>query len=74
MVTHGSGNFGARSEHRDMESNLLLFLPAKSPLQTTFRHEWNSFCDFAGKAESEPAGKPLAWHLRMALPYIRSFF
>jgi CDP-diacylglycerol--glycerol-3-phosphate 3-phosphatidyltransferase len=74
MVTHGSGNFGARSEHRDMESNLLLFLPAKSPLQRTFRHEWNSFCDFAGKAETEPAGKPLAWHLRMALPYIRSFF
>lgn len=74
MVTHGSGNFGARSEHRDMESNLLLFLPAKSPLQATFRHEWNSFCDFAGKAETEPAGEPLAWHLRMALPYIRTFF
>jgi CDP-diacylglycerol--glycerol-3-phosphate 3-phosphatidyltransferase len=74
MVTHGSGNFGARSEHRDMESNLLLFLPAKSPLQTTFAREWNSFCDFVGAAETEPAGKPLAWHLRMALPYIRSFF
>jgi CDP-diacylglycerol--glycerol-3-phosphate 3-phosphatidyltransferase len=74
MVTHGSGNFGARSEHRDMESNLLLFLPAKSPLQTTFAHEWNSFCDHTGKPESEPVGEPLAWHWRMALPYIRSFF
>jgi CDP-diacylglycerol--glycerol-3-phosphate 3-phosphatidyltransferase len=74
MVTHGSGNFGARSEHRDMESNLLLFFPEKSPIQTKFVQEWNSFCEFAGSAETEPAAQPLAWHLRLALPYIRSFF
>lgn len=74
MVTHGSGNFGGRSEYIDMESNLLLLLPSKSPLQSTFRAEWNSLCDFASSRDSSESDKPLAWYLRMALPYIRTFF
>jgi hypothetical protein len=40
-----------RADRGPLESILLLFLPAKSPLQTMITHEWNSFGDFVGKGQ-----------------------
>lgn len=54
LVTHGSGNFGYRSEDRDIESHLLLVLPPKSPLATSCCNEWNfQLCEFATSNDPE---------------------
>ena len=70
-VTHGSGNFGARSEYRDMESNLILVFPPRSPLAVQHVQEWNQMCEYASQNEKT---QPLPWTLRLTLPFIRSFF
>ena len=40
-VVCGSGNYGARSETLDMESNCILILPPDSPLQQPAQQEWH---------------------------------
>ena len=52
-VTHGSGNFGARSEYRDMESNLLMVFPPKSPVAAQHVDEWNEMAEYAAPEENE---------------------
>ena len=72
-VTHGSGNFGERSQFRDMESNLYLVLPLGSPLIRQHRNEWNAMCDYAVPAK-ETAPQELQWYMRLALPWIKRYF
>lgn len=72
-VTHGSGNFGERSEYLDMESNLFLVLPQGSPLIEQHRQEWNGMCDYAVRVdETEP--QELHWYIRLLLPSIKRYF
>lgn len=78
-VTHGSGNYGARSAYCDMESNLILILcdgdgnSSSLPVHTMFQNEWNEMCNHAAPAESEEI-QPLSRKLRLLLPVIRPFF
>ena len=72
-VTHGSGNYGQRSQFRDMESNLYLILPPGSPLADQYKEEWNTMCAYAvllGECEEQE----LKWHLRWLLPWLKKFF
>ena len=72
-VAHGSGNYGMRSQFRDMESNLFLFLPEHSNLISDHKQEWNEMCQFASRAQNEDINDldPL---LKFSLPAIKSFF
>jgi CDP-diacylglycerol--glycerol-3-phosphate 3-phosphatidyltransferase len=72
-VTHGSSNYGQRSAHRDMESNLLLVLPESSPLAKEHIEEWNALCDFAVSA-AEEGTRPIQPQIKRAFPMIRYFF
>ena len=72
-VTHGSSNYGQRSAHRDMESNLLLILPEDSRVANEHKDEWNSLCDFAVSAKDEGA-RPIQPQIKTVFPVIRSFF
>ena len=72
-VTHGSGNFGERSEKRDLESNLVLLFPPKSPLADFHQEEWNEMESHA-EHFSKGKGVSLSPAFKMALPAIRSFF
>lgn len=46
-VVCGSGNYGARSETLDMESNCILILPPDSPLQQLAQQEWHEMIQHA---------------------------
>lgn len=72
-VTHGSSNYGQRSAYRDMESNLFLILPEKSPLAKEHVDEWNALCDYANASEDEGT-RPVQLQIRGAFPVIRYFF
>ncbi|GKZ00303.1 hypothetical protein MPSEU_000983200 [Mayamaea pseudoterrestris] len=72
-VTHGSSNYGQRSAHRDMESNLFLILPEFSPLVKEHIDEWNALCEYSVSAESEGT-RPILPQIRGAFPVIRYFF
>jgi len=70
----GSGNYGARSEVMDVESNTILVFPSqKSELQTRLQGEWNSMCQYAheGHAIEFPQ---TSWRVKAALPIIRDLF
>jgi hypothetical protein len=71
-VTHGSGNFGFRSSVRDMESNLVLILPPRSPLIKEHIDEWNRLCDFAVTADEE-GSQAMPLGVKLAFPLIRYF-
>jgi hypothetical protein len=73
MVSFGSGNYGIRSSDRDLESNLFLVLPSKSPLHVSFIEEWNSYEGHVQGAPQQPIN-PLPWHLRVCVPILRHFF
>ena len=73
VVTHGSGNFGARSEQRDFESNLVLLFPPRSPLAEQHKQEWNEMSDHAAHFSREPSAQ-LSLPFKVILPTIRSFF
>ena len=75
-ATVGSGNYGGRSAWRDWESNLVLVFPQRSsPLQVALCAEWNRWCRHAtARREDEEEKRSLPWHVRMALPWLRSFF
>jgi CDP-diacylglycerol---glycerol-3-phosphate 3-phosphatidyltransferase len=71
-ATHGSGNYGYRSAHRDMESNLVLvFSPEYSILEDRLRNEWNKYEDYSINTIPRQPSLPL-W-VKWALPYIRTF-
>jgi CDP-diacylglycerol--glycerol-3-phosphate 3-phosphatidyltransferase len=80
VVSHGSGNYGYRSEQRDMESNLLLVFPSptdgqesNNPWAQQHIDEWNEFVPSAVPAcleDTDRLPKPVQW----VLPYIKSFF
>ena len=72
-VTHGSGNFGERSQRLDMESNLFLVLPPGSPLIRQHKEEWDSLCDFVVPAD-QTESLPLQWYIRLILPMIKRYF
>jgi CDP-diacylglycerol--glycerol-3-phosphate 3-phosphatidyltransferase len=71
----GSGNFGARSERLDMESNCLLILPEGSPLKASLAAEWNELCHFAQEQPSDAeTGYALPLSVKVAFPFIRNLF
>jgi CDP-diacylglycerol--glycerol-3-phosphate 3-phosphatidyltransferase len=72
-VSHGSGNFGARSERRDMESNLFLVLPPGSPLIQQHKEEWNAMCAHSVPADEEDKLE-LQWYLRWLVPLLKPYF
>jgi CDP-diacylglycerol--glycerol-3-phosphate 3-phosphatidyltransferase len=68
----GSGNFGARSEVMDVESNCILVFPqTHSEVQTMLEDEWESMCQHATR---EVETGELSWKVRAALPFIRDLF
>lgn len=70
----GSGNYGARSEVMDVESNtILVFAKDSSNLQETLLQEWKSLCQHAhqGHAIEFPE---TSWKVKAALPFIRNLF
>lgn len=70
----GSGNYGARSEAMDVESNTILLFPSEhSELQTRLECEWDSMCQYAhaGHAIEFPE---TSWRVKAALPIIRDLF
>jgi len=76
LITHGSSNYGQRSTHRDMESNLFLVFPdsvQSLAIKKTFTEEWNQYADYAQPSDQEEQ-RTLPWRIRMALPFFRSFF
>ena len=56
-VICGSGNYGARSETLDMESNCVLVLPAGSSLEAPLQKEWNDMVQYT-HAPPELAKEP----------------
>lgn len=74
VLSHGSGNFGERSAKRDMESNVLLFLPPQSPLASQAIAEWNALCAHADETSADTGDKKRPEWLPVAFPLIRSFF
>ena len=77
----GSGNYGARSETLDMESNCVLVLPQDSPLQARFQQEWDDMMEHSKQAtmnkqqqqQQQQQSSSLAWPLQVCLPIIRKF-
>ena len=68
----GSGNYGYRSERRDVESNLILVFPNEtSPVQDELLDEWERLCQFA---EEPVFREPSPHHVRILWPWIQSFF
>ena len=70
----GSGNYGHRSEQRDLESNCILVFPHEtSDLQESLLEEWDRLCVHAEgvNAESEESPQP---HIKAMWPLIRSYF
>lgn len=85
----GSGNYGARSEALDMESNCVFILPqdSSSHLSQGFQKEWKDMMvytnheppllsvpsDTSGADSVSSPPAPLSWHLQACLPIIRKF-
>lgn len=68
----GSGNYGYRSEQRDVESNLVLIFPNEtSPIQEELLQEWNRLCEYA---EEPVFREPTQRHVRVFWPLIQSYF
>lgn len=76
-AVHGSGNYGGRSTHKDMESNMILVFnpPAKDTMDVrqAFVNEWNRFESFVQPPEKEEI-RSAPWHIRSILPFFRSYF
>mmetsp|Transcript_1670 Transcript_1670/g.2538 ORF Transcript_1670/g.2538 Transcript_1670/m.2538 type:complete len:434 (-) Transcript_1670:39-1340(-) len=67
----GSGNFGYRSEQRDIESNCVLIFPQEnSPIQEAMLQEWDRLHVYA---EEPMLHKPLGAHIRALLPLLKSY-
>jgi CDP-diacylglycerol--glycerol-3-phosphate 3-phosphatidyltransferase len=70
----GSGNYGARSEVMDLESNtILVFGNESSNLQTELVAEWKSMCQYAHQGHAVEFPK-ISWMVKAALPFIRDLF
>lgn len=70
----GSGNYGARSEVMDVESNtILVFCHAESELQSRLQSEWKSMCRYAHEGHAIEFPKT-SWRVKAALPFIRDLF
>jgi CDP-diacylglycerol---glycerol-3-phosphate 3-phosphatidyltransferase len=68
----GSGNYGYRSEQRDVESNLILVFPKEtSPIQQELLQEWQRLCEYA---EEPVFSEPVQHHVRAFWPLIQSYF
>ena len=68
----GSGNYGYRSEQRDVESNLILIFPNEtSPIQQELLREWQRLCEYA---EEPVFSEPAQHHVRAFWPWIQSYF
>lgn len=68
----GSGNYGYRSEQRDVESNLILIFPKEtSPIQQELLLEWQRLCEYA---EEPVFSEPVQHHVRAFWPLIQSYF
>lgn len=70
----GSGNYGYRSEQRDVESNLVLIFPNEtSKIQEALLQEWQRLCEYAEDPilDEQPPVEP---HVRAIWPWIQSFF
>jgi phosphatidylserine/phosphatidylglycerophosphate/cardiolipin synthase-like enzyme len=75
-VCTGSGNFGARSTSRDMESNLVLIFTSSSnrnPLARYHVDEWNHLCEYANTEELPTLLQSPRW-IPFVFPFVRSFF
>ena len=72
LATHGSGNYGWRSEMRDMESNLILVFPTDNDWSGEHIDEWNEMVSTHVSRPQQSKGLP--WYLSMAVPSIKSFF
>jgi CDP-diacylglycerol--glycerol-3-phosphate 3-phosphatidyltransferase len=82
----GSGNFGARSHYRDMESNCIFVFPpasddddddSSSPWQASLHSEWKVARESATPVDASKllqSSPPLPTHIRFLMPYIKSFF
>lgn len=74
-ATHGSGNYGWRSEIRDMESNLILVFPRDNELSQRHTAEWNRMTQtYVVPRQEVHVLKALPWYIARALPYIKSYF
>ena len=70
----GSGNYGARSEVVDIESNTILVFPSpQSELQSRLEEEWDTMTRHAheGHAIEFPE---TSWRVKAVLPIVRDFF
>jgi CDP-diacylglycerol--glycerol-3-phosphate 3-phosphatidyltransferase len=68
----GSGNYGYRSEQRDVESNLILIFPNETSLiQEELLQEWKRLCEYA---EEPVFREPAQRHVRAVWPLIQSYF
>jgi CDP-diacylglycerol---glycerol-3-phosphate 3-phosphatidyltransferase len=75
----GSGNYGHRSWHRDIESNVVMVFPHEtSLLQSRLQGEWTSLCQYASvsqRASPVPTNVLLSpVIIQASLPLIRRFF
>ena len=75
----GSGNYGYRSWHRDVESNVIMVFPQMtSHVQSSLQQEWKSLCHFADIAHFEQAAKNVlitsSSMIKASLPLIQRFF
>jgi CDP-diacylglycerol---glycerol-3-phosphate 3-phosphatidyltransferase len=75
----GSSNFGRRSFERDVESNLVLVFPPKSPFATVLQQEWKLLLNNSTLVENPKQvlvdeAPPLPLHVRLCFPFIKSFF
>jgi CDP-diacylglycerol--glycerol-3-phosphate 3-phosphatidyltransferase len=68
----GSGNYGYRSEQRDVESNVILVFPeTDSEIQQALLEEWHQLCAYA---EEPKLVHPVPRHVKALWPWIQSFF
>lgn len=75
----GSSNFGRRSFERDVESNLVLVFPPKSPFATVLQEEWKQLISNSKLVENPKQvlvdeAPPLPFYIRLCFPFIKSFF
>jgi CDP-diacylglycerol--glycerol-3-phosphate 3-phosphatidyltransferase len=84
----GSGNFGARSFRRDMESNCVFVFPDNSNsknnnnnnvLSESLQSEWKAKQDSSRPVSAKElvetcTSNPLPRHIQVLFPYIKSFF
>jgi len=67
----GSGNFGYRSEQRDLESNCVLVFPKESsPIQEAMMQEWDRLNLYA---EELMFNEPPKAHVRALLPLLKPY-